>query len=134
MKSEHYFPKDNKEVSVIEVGRFVAPKEVVVPSDNPTQAILRAALMRLGPNGERWGHFYQEMTDGKQCVFGALDAVTSVANRRRIVLEIINPIIGPWGADHVKNVWPMFWNDQCKDFAEIRTMFHRAISLAGTAA
>lgn len=100
--------------------------------ENETQRILRLALERLGPNGENWGYYNSDPNNGKKvCVLGALDAVATFKQRNQIVLDIINPIIGPQATvPGCENVWPMLWNDQ-QSFSDIRNMFERAITLAG---
>lgn len=127
MKSELYFPKDETKVSV---GRVIAP-EVVVPAENEDQRVLRLALERLGPNGERWCQCQLTSESGQHCIMGALDAVTDVLTRRRLVRAYINPIIGPQGQPETESCWPMFWNDHfSRNFQDVRAMFLRAIDLA----
>lgn len=124
----------------IEISRQL---ETSVPVGNETQRVLREALMRLGPNGEKWCRNWLVDGDGNSCARGALHvAISGNAEIRtyehpaylslKKVAYSLRPDLGfsdnPLNGG-TQNTVGLF-NRAAKDFSEVRAMFLKAIELA----
>lgn len=104
--------------------------------ENETQMLLRRALDRLGPNGERWNHNWRfRDPDGRMCVGCAIVMATDGYADYATVAEgpigaFMHAAAKELGYDRFADV------NEAPDstFATIRSMFLRAITLAGTPA
>lgn len=98
--------------------------------DNPVQAVLRAALERLGPNGENWGQGgCCTRPTGTHCILAAIngervpsyDSIEGSAAGRALIRAV--------GGYSIYDVY--LYNDTiATSFADIQGVILRAISLS----
>ena len=115
-------PEEIKEIEVV-VGRVSAP-EVVAPVENETQRILRNALKRFGPNGQRWTG-----RGGHICATTAIEESHSGTGPfPRDALEVL---AAARGVSYYTQIWA--WNDAPeRKFSDIQALYAKAIDLAAT--
>lgn len=104
------------------------------PFLNETQRVLGEALRRLD-EGARWCQGHACIDNAAFCAVGALykavgrnpyDAETDPERKGPAELRYLNEAARELGATYAGTL-----NDRAKDFSEVRTMFEKAITLAG---